>query len=402
MLTPEKRKEIASLAESDFGLILRDFFAVHVNDPYNAAEFVNAIVRDCVPVNLGDDPPRLVNVSEFYASVGEPPPALVDDFIPTQKLLLMSGSAKEGKSLVALEFLHCISEGRSLMGKFPIDKAYTCCYFGLEDGAHEIKSRLMQRGILSDNLYICWNGFDMNKPDGFEIFVKLIKELPEPPALVIIDTAREAFGSMRDWNDASNVQNAISPLRKWAQKNCTVILITHNNKNPMATGNDRISGSGALVSACDSTMVLDKKKVLENGNLRWHWEMGGRGVKQTKLVLEMDTDNLHVRVLESEELQEDKIADRVNDRQNKIDKMVECAERLERFTAVELSNAAGIAWNYAKELISALAKDGVISDTGERQAHEGAGKPAVVYVFLNQTTVTKRQSMPYKDDSEEF
>src|ERR1700733_9637480 len=212
MLTPEKRKEIALLSDSDFGTIIRDYFQVHVNDPYVAATFIKDIINDCVPVNLGDDPPRLVSVSEFYASVGDPPPALVDDFIPTKKLLLMSGSAKEGKSLVALEFMHCISEGRSLMGRFTIDRAFTCCYFGLEDGAHEIKSRLMQRGILSDNLYICWNGFDMNKPDGFDIFVNLINGLPEPPALVIIDTAREAFGSMRDWNDASNVQNAISPL----------------------------------------------------------------------------------------------------------------------------------------------------------------------------------------------
>ena len=349
-------------------------------DPTSAASTLMAAISRALPADEDEDPPRLLKVADFMAEIGEPPPSIVPEFLPAKKLICLSGAAKQGKSLVGLEFLHSVSTGRKLMGRFPIETPATVAYFGLEDGGHEIKSRLIQRGVIDvDGFYVCWQSFDMAKETGFETFKRMISEMPEPPTLIIIDTAREAF-QLRDWNDASLVGAAISPLRKWAHKNCTVILITHNNKDKFATGVNKISGSGALVSSCDSFMILENQKLLENGDLRWDWEMAGRGMKTTKYVLQMDTNNLHVRVLDGDEVETAKTEDRTSDRRalhSKVGLFVYgCEER--RATIKMVAEALEMKYDFVSTLFGEMKANKTLCKTDATQVNP-MGRPAPLY-----------------------
>ena len=349
-------------------------------DPASAAQALASAIYSALPEDEDADPPRLLKVADFMNEIGDPPPSLVPDFLPAKKLICLSGAAKQGKSLVGLEFLHSVSTGRQLMGRFPLEQTGTVAYFGLEDGRHEIKTRLMQRGIIDiDNFYVCWQSFDMATPAGFETFKRLVNELPEPPSLIIIDTAREAF-KIRDWNDASLVSAAISPARKWAHKNCTIILITHNNKDKFASGVNKISGSGALVSSCDSFMILENQKVLENGDLRWDWEMAGRGMKTTKYVLQMDTNNLHVRILGGDEVESAKQEDRVSERKTWYAKVglyvYECDDH--RATIKMVSEALDIKYDFASTLVQEMKTSKDIHKT-DATLPNPMGRPAPLY-----------------------
>ena len=383
-MTPEQlTAELSQTPVSDVATMLTRYVReACALDPTSAASTLMAAISSALPVDEDEDPPRLLKVADFMAEIGEPPPSLVPDFLPAKKLICMSGAAKQGKSLVGLEFLHSISTGRKLMGRFPVETPGTVAYFGLEDGGHEIKSRLIQRGIIDvDGFYVCWQSFDMAKAAGLETFKRLISEMPEPPTLIIIDTAREAF-QLRDWNDASIVAPAISPFRKWAHKNCTIILITHNNKDKFATGVNKISGSGALVSSCDSFMILENQKLLENGDLRWDWEMAGRGLKTTKHILQMDTNNLHIRVLDGDEVEYAKHEDRNTERKEWRKKVARALHDSDShaLTVKAISLRADCLYKFAYDVVREMIADKEVEKTGDTvKEEEGAGRPSPLY-----------------------
>ena len=383
-MTPEQlTTELSQTPVSDMATILTRYVReACALDPTSAAQTLAAAIYNALPAEEDDDPPRLLKVSDFMDEIGDPPPSLVPDFLPAKKLICLSGAAKQGKSLVGLEFLHSVSTGRQLMGRFDLEASGTVAYFGLEDGGHEIKSRLMQRGIIDiDNFYVCWQSFDMATAAGFETFKRLVSNLSEQPSLIIIDTAREAF-KLRDWNDASIVSAAISPIRKWAHKNCTVILITHNNKDKFASGVNKISGSGALVSSCDSFMILENQKVLDDGDLRWDWEMAGRGMKSTKYVLQMDTNNLHVRILGGEEVAAAKQQDRTSERKEWRKKIAQVVYDGDSHMATVKTIAQGIdgLYKFAYDIIREMVTDKELEKTSETvKEDEGAGRPSPLY-----------------------
>ena len=381
MPSPQFTSELAQTSVSDLADILTRYVRESCAlDPAGAAQTLSKAVYSALPDDDDADPPRLLSVADFMDEIGEPPPSLVPDFLPSKKLICLSGAAKQGKSLVGLEILHSVSTGDKLMGRFPLEEAGIVAYFGLEDGGHEIKARLMQRGIIDvANFYVCWQSFDMAVPQGLETFQQLVKGLPEPPSLIIIDTAREAF-RLRDWNDASLVGAAINPLRKWCHKNCTVILVTHNNKDKFASGVNKISGSGALVSSCDSYMILENQKVLENGDLRWDWEMAGRGMKTTKYVLQMDTNNLHVRILGGEEVEAAKQEDRVTERKAWLGKVALCVYESDahRATVKQISEALEIKYDFASSLVQEMKTAKDIFKTDQTLPNP-SGRPAALY-----------------------
>src|SRR5262249_11428930 len=151
---------------------------------------------------------------------------LAQDFLPQKKLVALSGLPKEGKSLVVLQILEDVNKGGMLLSRFPINLSGPVVYFGMEDGGYEIKDRLLTRGATDlPDYYICSKPLDINNEVGWTHFTKLISSLPAPPVMVVIDTNREAYMSVKDWNDAAIVGPALKRLRLWAQENCTVLLL---------------------------------------------------------------------------------------------------------------------------------------------------------------------------------
>ncbi len=383
MITQEFVSQFAQVSPSDLSdLLARYVVQVGASDIPAMAQALTSAIWGAVPQDE-DEQPRLLSIADFYDSVGDPPPALVSELLPDKKLIAFSGAAKQGKSLVALDILHRVSEGTRLMDRFDVRQAGVVVYFGLEDGADEIKSRLMQRGIRADNhnIYVCSQSFDIAQPAGFETYKRLIADLPEPPVLVVIDTAREGF-RLRDWNDASLVGAAISPLRQWAQKHCSVMLITHNNKDKGAVGVNKVSGSSALVSSCDCVMVLENQTVLVNSDLQWEWDViGGRGLRPAKHTLVMDTNNLHVRVLGAEEAAAAKSDERATERHSLhggVARHMAEQQPLRRATAKQIMTALDLGYDLVIALLKEMGSAGEVVKTKDLMP-QPLGRPAPLY-----------------------
>lgn len=345
---------------------------------------VNAFVAGLWSLLADDETPempRLMGLSEFLDSIGEPPPAMVEGFLPANKLICMSGNAKEGKSLVVMQILADICRGGKMLGRFDVVTSGPVVYFEMEGGPFELKERLTLRGNIDDEgYYVCAVPLDMHGDVGWGTYLSLIEELPAPPSLVVIDTAREAFGSIKDWNDAALVGPALKRIRNWSHKHCTVILICHNNKDKFASGVNRVSGSSALVSSTDVVAILTNQKVLETGDLRWDYEIGGRGVKKASYKLQMDTHTLHVRCLDDDEASKAATEDSIKGRVAMKRQFLEYSKPLEFFTPMTVANAFEVSAQYARELLNEMAREGVLKK-GMKIKNEDGRSQSQSYVF---------------------
>ena len=346
-----------------------------------------------------DDLPVLLSLKDFLDSVGEPPPAIAEGFLPANKLICFSGAAKEGKSLVSLQILEDVASNPTMMGRFPITENGCVAYFGLEDGGHEIKARLTQRGKLDmENYFVCCTPFDMHTPVGWQMFLSMVESMPSAPKLVVIDTAREAYASLRDWNDAAVVGPAFKKLRRWAQKNCTVLLISHTNKDKFATGVNRVSGSTAFVSSMDIVAVLSGQKYINAGDMVWDYEISGRGVKKSKYQLMMQSDTMSVKCLDEEESETAEAAKKLN--ANKINKklILEAVEDMEYFNAHSLSTVVEMDKRYIRDMITELRTEGRIRELDKKIKFDGMRNPLSVFVL---TSVQTDTSTSDNDDDDE-
>lgn len=347
-------------------------------------------IMELLPDEYQEEHPKLLSFKDFMETTGDPPPAIVNDILPSKKLICFSGAAKEGKSLVALEILENIATGSPLFGLHDLNIAGGVAYFGMEDGCYEIKERLLARGLVDvPNYYICAQSFDMNSPVGWQTFLSLITPITQQKELqvLIIDTAREAFRGVRDWNDASVVGPIISTLRRWAHQNCTVLLITHNNKDKFAEGVNKIAGSGALVSSCDGFMILSGQTIIGDGDLQWTLEMGGRSVKRRKCFLRMDTNSLHIREIENEEIEGAKNAQKTAEKEE-TKRRVLAAFSDKNLTVSEVSESVSQTIQWTREIIKELCAENLV-ETGPKEKRDNATRPVQTFRRANVCTEEK-------------
>lgn len=369
-------------------------------------EAIQRLLQDCVallPEELQEEEPRLLPLKEFLETIGDPPEAIAEDILPAKKLIAFSGAAKEGKSLVALEILENVAQGEPLFGMTDIKRKGAVAYLGMEDGGFEIKNRLLSRGVEEvENYYISWQSFDMKTPLGWQKYLKLLAPIVDKLSLVVIDTAREAFRGIRDWNDAAVVGPIISTLRRWAQKNCTVLLITHNNKDKFAEGVNKIAGSGALISSCDGYMILENQTILDNGDLQWTLETGGRSVKRSKRFLKMDTTTLRVRELTDDAVNAAKQAAKNAEKDVSKKRILEQLSDVQGKTARDIADACGMTPDWVTRLMKELLSDGQVLRAGTTRI-EGSKRPVQLFILPNNCTNNKQtESTPPGSKSSPF
>jgi hypothetical protein len=96
-------------------------------------------------------------------------------------------------------------------------------------------------------------------PAGARIIATAIAELPEPPALVIVDTVARSLPAGSDENSARDMGefiNAVDGLRD--SFGCVVCLVHHTGHSSEAQG--RARGSSAFRAAMDWELCVDKKR----------------------------------------------------------------------------------------------------------------------------------------------
>lgn len=187
---------------------------------------------------------------------------LIDHFLPGKGLYLLCGSAKIGKSWMALQIALCISTG---MKFWTYDtKKKEVLYLCLEDGEKRLQDRLFsiaqewpQEFMYTTEAYPIGNGLE-------EQLELALKEHPGI-GLFIIDTlaAIRCEQNRTDVNTKNPYQgdyNTIAPLHKFCEEhNVAILLVHHTRKMRSVDPFDDILGTNGLLGASDGAFIMRKE-----------------------------------------------------------------------------------------------------------------------------------------------
>lgn len=317
--------------------------------------------------------PELELVAEWAAKLGPQPKGHVDKLIPPNSVFLLSGKPKSGKTFLAMEIAEAVATGERVFDL--ATRRGPVCYFSMEDSPWQFKERLAQRGTLerAPQFYIYKGRKDVSTPDGVAWLEQKVGDIQ--PALIVLDTARQAF-DMANWNDAAEVTQRLRPLTDLAVRlpnHGSIVLVAHSNKNPLAEGGDRISGSNALQSAVDCYMILDKVRRNQDEDLEGEAECQGRIDMPPKFGWVMNRFSLRFRRMdenEKEQKQRSQIAAESTQR------VTEALRGLGTpSTTVEICNAMQVTTKYGAQMIRAAVKRGAIVEAGKQTLEDGRMVP---------------------------
>jgi len=328
-----------------------------------------------------DDGVQLLQIDDFAESVGDPPPAIAKGFLSQKDLILISAKPKMCKSFLAMQILDDIARGRKILGKWEIEQQGAVVYLGMEDNPQEIKRRMMARGMIGHDLpfYAITGKMNLGNQEGIKKLKVMLDKLPEPPITICIDTARVALG-IEDWNNPAEVTKKILNVLELARERCLVLLIAHNRKAD-GDGGDKISGSNAMQSNVDGYLIVDSKRTLSNGNVVLDLEMETRSEVAQKFSVEMDTETNIMHVL-SEEAQKQANADkRSAERKSWYLKVAKVFDANGDMTVIGLSDALGIKYDFAYQLVAEMAEMDDLAKTGKKERNGDKGRPSPLYTL---------------------
>lgn len=184
---------------------------------------------------------------------------LIDHFLPGKGLYLLCGSAKVGKSWMALQIALCVSNGTKLWS-YETEKREVL-YLCLEDGEKRLQDRLFsiadewpKEFMYTTQAYPIGNGLEEQLEDA-------LKEHPNI-GLFIIDTLA-AVRCEQDKTDI-NTKNpyycdykTIAPLQKFCEEhNVTILLVHHTRKMRSVDPFDDILGTNGIFGAADGAFIF--------------------------------------------------------------------------------------------------------------------------------------------------
>lgn len=315
-----------------------------------------------------ENEPELLQVAEWAAGLGPQPKGHVEKLIPPNCVFLLAGKPKSGKTFLALEIAEAVAIGDRVLEL--ATKKGPVCYFSMEDSPWQFKERLAQRGTLerSPEFYIYKGRRDVSTPDGAVWLEQKVAEVG--PSLIVLDTARQAFG-VANWNDAAEVTTRLRPLMDLAGRlpnGGSILLVAHSNKNPMAEGGDRISGSNALQSAVDCYMILDKVRRNAEEDLEGEADCQGRIDMPPKFSWVMNRHTLRFRVQDGDERER---LQRGRDTKDAGQRVVEAIRALGgEATTMDIAKHLQVTTQHATRMVAAAATSRRIEQAGVIQTDE--------------------------------
>jgi RecA-family ATPase len=207
-------------------------------------------------------PLKVDNIKNLAEKEFESIDPLIDHFLPGKGLYLLCGSAKVGKSWLALQIALCISTGMNLWNYDTRKKEVL--YLCLEDGERRLQDRLYSIADEWPKEFMYTTSAD---PIGNGLEEQLEDALKEHPdiGLFIIDTlaAVRCEQNKADVNTKNPYQgdyNTINPLHIFCEEhNVTILLIHHTRKMRSADPFDDILGTNGLFGASDGAFIMRKE-----------------------------------------------------------------------------------------------------------------------------------------------
>lgn len=214
------------------------------------------------------------------------PRCIIEGLLP-EGLTVLAGSAKIGKSWMALQMAQSVASGADFLGRPTL--AGPVLYLALEDGARRLKSRLIkQRADAGPSDLAIRYETDWPKLEhgGLIALQAAIEEMV--PALVILDT----FTRARDLSvqeNAPEVSRAVETLQGMARSGgLALVVVHHHNKGASVGVRDallNLRGSSAIGATADTILGLYR----ERGEREATLQMVSRDLDEGELRLEFDS-----------------------------------------------------------------------------------------------------------------
>lgn len=187
---------------------------------------------------------------------------LVDNFLPGRGLYLFCGSAKVGKSWLALQIALCVSTGMKLWNYDT--KKKDVLYLCLEDGEFRLQDRLFSAAQdCPEGFYYCTEAGTIGS--GLEEQLTEQLELHPGIGLIIIDTLAavrcdQTIADMNTRNPYQGDYNTMYPLHKLCDDHdVTILLVHHLRKMRSVDPFDDILGTSGLFGASDGAYIFRKE-----------------------------------------------------------------------------------------------------------------------------------------------
>lgn len=227
-------------------------------------------------------------------------PFVIKDLIPTG-LTLLAGSAKVGKSWLALWLSVMVAKGEKIWG-FESVKG-TTLYLCYEDNEIRIQNRLLE--ITDDapsNVHFCT---EVSKLGGeLETRIRNFIAEHQDTKLIIIDTL-QTIRSPNTESTYSNDYSDLTILKNLADEyKMAIVLIHHFRKQKDGDVFNQITGSTGLQGAVDTIFTLAQNK---RGERTATLSCIGRDIESRELELERSEENVWIKI--SDSLSESSIKD---------------------------------------------------------------------------------------------
>jgi len=246
-------------------------------------------------------------MKDFLTMNNERPNWVIPNLIP-QGLTILAGAPKQGKSFLALQMALAVATGTPLLGQqVPKGNVF---FYDLENSVAGMQQRVL---TLLENIEYNIDDINMELEFASPIFDQngfkdldawVAKAAPSTPKLVVIDVLRRAFGGKLDSNNYDAVTMALGPLHRWAQQNgVAVVAVTHTRKGrgrddvAMDDHFELISGSNAISSVADATLLLRRPRGMHKGTLA----ITGRLVGENMYSIDFDPDSLSWKLSDQQE-----------------------------------------------------------------------------------------------------
>ena len=182
---------------------------------------------------------------------------------------MLAGPPKIGKSFLCLSFAkHIIKQGK---------KVYYCSF---EDDYSRLRSRLLELGLLCDELNIhCGRETVLGSPSDEEFNLLQSIAHDDQVALVILDTMERILPSTKQKRDYHYYVKVLDKWAKLALQSKTCILMVHHTRKSDGTPDyhpqNSILGSVGIPATFDTNLVMARDK---DGGIALHVE--GKDVKE--------------------------------------------------------------------------------------------------------------------------
>ncbi len=192
------------------------------------------------------------------------PEYLIKPILYKNTVNLLQSLPGVGKSLVVLSIADAITSNKLLWGHFDVIEKGKVLIVDEENPGSIHRDRLEKMSIDKDALihFIHYQGVKIDDPQWLELLIKFIDE--GKYVLVVFDALIRMHGAKE--NDSDEMSKVMWGFREIVRRgNTTVLIIHHERKSRDGEKRERSRGSGDIIGAIDSQLILEEGVMSDNG-----------------------------------------------------------------------------------------------------------------------------------------